>query len=69
MTRSGTPQQLIRKINADINTLLTQKDVIDRFATVGAEPFITTPEQFKKIADGDIEKWVKVVKETGATFD
>lgn len=69
LTRSGTPQQLIRKINADINTLLTQKDVIDRFANVGAEPFITTPEQFTRIAHRDIEKWGKVVKETGATLD
>ena len=68
-TRSGTPQHLIRKINADINTLLTQKDVTDRFANVGAEPLITTPEQFTRIAHRDIEKWGKVVKESGATLD
>lgn len=68
-TRAGTPQQLIRKINADINALLKQKDVIDRFANLGAEPFITTPEQFTRIAHRDIEKWSTVVKASGATLD
>ena len=68
-TGAGTPQSIIRKINSDINALLTQKDVTDRFANIGAEPLIMTPEQFTRIAHRDIEKWGKVVKESGATLD
>ena len=49
--------------------MLAQKDVIDRFTSLGAVPFATTPAQFARIARDDIAKWAKVVKESGATVD
>ncbi len=66
---AGTPAATVKKINTDVNQMLAQKDVIDRFANLGAVPFATTPEQFSKIARDDIVKWAKVVKESGATVD
>jgi tripartite-type tricarboxylate transporter receptor subunit TctC len=66
---AGTPAAVVKKINADVNRMLTQKDVIDRFTGQGAVPFATTPEQFAQIAHADIVKWAKVVKESGATVD
>ena len=63
LVRAGTPTALIRKINADVNKLLMQKEVVDRFA--GAEPLITTPEQFAQIVRDDIVKWAKVIKDAG----
>lgn len=67
--RAGTPASVIKKINSTINSLLTQKDLIERFAVVGAEPLVTTPEQFAKIAREDVVKWAKVVKESGLTLE
>jgi tripartite-type tricarboxylate transporter receptor subunit TctC len=66
---AGTPAGVVKKINADVNQMLAQKDVIDRFTNLGAVPFATTPAQFAKIAHDDIVKWAKVVKESGATVD
>ena len=66
---AGTPAATVKKINTDVNQMLAQKDVIDRFTNLGAVPFATTPEQFSKIARDDIVKWAKVVKESGATVD
>lgn len=66
---AGTPAAAVNKINADVNRMLAQKDVIDRFTSLGAVPFATTPEQFAKIAHNDIVKWTTVVKESGATID
>ena len=66
---AGTPAAVINKINADVNRMLAQKDVIDRFTNLGAVPFATTPAQFAGIAHADIVKWAKVVKESGATVD
>ena len=63
LVRACTPVALIRKINADVNKLLVQKDVIDRFA--GAEPLVTTPEQFQKIVRDDMVKWAQVIKDAG----
>jgi tripartite-type tricarboxylate transporter receptor subunit TctC len=64
-----TPPAIVRKINADVNRMLAQKDVIDRFVNLGAVPFATTPEQFGKIAHDDLVKWAKVVKDSGAKVD
>jgi tripartite-type tricarboxylate transporter receptor subunit TctC len=69
LTPAGTPAAVVRKINADVNEMLAQKDVIDRFTNLGAVPFATSPAQFSKIAHDDIVKWAKVVKESGATVD
>ncbi len=66
---AGMPFAIVKKINADVNRMLAQKDVIDRFTNLGAVPFATTPEQFARIAHDDIVKWAKVVKESGATVD
>jgi tripartite-type tricarboxylate transporter receptor subunit TctC len=66
---AGTPAGVINKINADVNRMLAQKDVIDRFTNLGAVPFATTPAQFARIAHEDIVKWAKVVGESGATVD
>ena len=66
---TGTPAAIVKKINADVNQMLAQKDVIDRFTNLGAVPFATAPEQFAKIARDDIVKWAKVVKASGATVD
>ena len=69
LTTGGTPKPVVQKINADINQLLTQKDVVERFAAQGMVPAPWTPEQFTKELRADIVKWAKVVKESGATLD
>ena len=69
LVTAGAPSATVKKINADINTLLVQKDVAEKFAAQGAIPAPWTPEQFAKELRSDIVKWAKVVKESGATLD
>jgi tripartite-type tricarboxylate transporter receptor subunit TctC len=66
---TGTPDRIVRQINAAINETLAMKDVVDRLAAVGAEPLLTTPEAFAKIASDDIAAWRVVVKESGAKIE
>jgi tripartite-type tricarboxylate transporter receptor subunit TctC len=66
---ASTPQALVRQINADINAALRESDTIERFKGQGAEPFITTPEQFLALLQADVEKWATVVKASGAKLD
>lgn len=65
----GTPTALIKQINADIKKILEEKDTIDKFAVLGAEPFETTPQEFTAILRADILKWAVVVKSSGASAD
>ena len=63
------PAQVVRKINADVNEILRSKDVVDKFAAQGAEPYLTDPQQFATVLKADIVKWGQVVKASGASVD
>ena len=64
-----TPANVVARINADVNALLKSKEVVDSFAAQGAEPYLTTPDEFTRVLRADIEKWGKVVKDSGAHID
>lgn len=66
---AGTPEAVIRKLNADINEALHAPDVIEKFTAAGAEPYLTTPAQFGAVLKSDIAKWSKVVRDSGAKVD
>lgn len=63
------PAQVTAKINADVNELLKTKDVQERFMAQGAEPYVSSPQEFAKVLKADIAKWGKVVKDSGASMD
>jgi tripartite-type tricarboxylate transporter receptor subunit TctC len=62
---SGTPQAIVGKINADVNEILQRPDIGRRFAEFGAEAYVTTPEQFAKMAHDDMEKFRVVLQKSG----
>ena len=59
----------MRKINADINELLRQKDVIEKFAAQGADPLTRQPAEFAAMLRSDLATWADVVKTSGAQID
>lgn len=63
------PQPIIQKINADVNEILRSKEVEGRFASQGAEPYVTDPAEFARVLKADIARWGQVVKESGANVD
>ena len=69
MAPAHTPHDVLLKINADVNTLLRSKEVIDSFNAQGAKPYITGPDEFAAILKEDIEKWTSIVKSSGARVD
>jgi tripartite-type tricarboxylate transporter receptor subunit TctC len=65
----GTDMTIVRKINADVADILRTKEMIDFLAAQGAEPLITSPEEFLGILRADLVKWAKVVKNAGVTIN
>lgn len=63
------PADVIRKINADVNEVIKSKDVVDKFAAQGAEPYSTSPKEFAAVLKADIAKWSQVIKASGASVD
>jgi tripartite-type tricarboxylate transporter receptor subunit TctC len=66
---AGTPPAVVSQINADVAAALRETETIEKFRGQGAEPLITTPDQFLAMLKADVEKWGKVVKASGAKLD
>ncbi|MGI8896323.1 MAG: Bug family tripartite tricarboxylate transporter substrate binding protein [Casimicrobiaceae bacterium] len=66
---AGIDMAIVRKINADVGEILATQEMKDFFAAQGAEPLVTSPDQFLKMLQADVEKWAKIVKGAGVTLN
>ncbi len=66
---AGTPKAIVAQLNAEIAKALESKDVQERLAGAGCEPFKSSPEQFGQLVRDDLPRWAKIVKDSGATVD
>jgi tripartite-type tricarboxylate transporter receptor subunit TctC len=63
---AGTPRDVVLRVNAEMQRVFKLPDVADKLKALGLEPWISTPEELAKYQAGEIQKWAKVVKESGA---
>ena len=66
---AATPKDAIAKLNAEFNKALKTPELSKRLGDEGADPAGGTPEEFAALIKGDIPRWGKVVKESGAKID
>jgi tripartite-type tricarboxylate transporter receptor subunit TctC len=59
------PRPLLAKLNGEINRIMQAPDVKQTLSQQGADPLGSTPEEFGKAIEIDIEKWKKVVTAAG----
>ena len=64
-----SPASVVKQINADVKKVLEDKDILEKFSALGAEPFESTPQEFQAMLHADIKTWAAVVKSSGATAD
>jgi tripartite-type tricarboxylate transporter receptor subunit TctC len=65
MAPTGTPKDIVDKLNAEINKALGKAEIKEAWAKQGAVPIIMTPAEFDTYLRGDIEKWAKVIQTAG----
>ncbi len=66
---TGTPPDIIRRLNTEIVAALKQPDLRQRLLAEAFEPIGSTPEQLGEYMKSEIARWAKVVKATGAKID
>lgn len=59
---AGSPAAALQRLNAEVNRVVQQPDVRERFAAQGAEPLTGNVEQVLAYTRSEIDKWARVIK-------
>ena len=63
--KSGTPNEIVKRLNEAMNRALAKQKVRDAFANIGAEPVGGTPAEFGFFIKSQLEHWGKVIRDSG----
>jgi tripartite-type tricarboxylate transporter receptor subunit TctC len=64
-----TPPEIVAKLNREINDILNEPNIKERFAELGGDPLLMSPEEFTATMQAETDKWRKVVKAAGLRID
>jgi tripartite-type tricarboxylate transporter receptor subunit TctC len=69
MAPAGTPQEIVKTLNTEINRILKMPDVAVKLQALGAEVVGSTPEEFATYLRTEIAKWSKVAHDSNVKLD
>ena len=66
---AGTPKDIVTRLNAEIAKVMSAPDTKKALYDAGVEPTPSTPEAMSEYMVKEMERWGKVVKETGIKLE
>ena len=66
---AGTPRAVIDRLNADIKSVMTSPQMVERMAGYGIQTTHSTPEEFAERIRTDTQKWAQIIEQSGARAD
>jgi tripartite-type tricarboxylate transporter receptor subunit TctC len=66
---AGTPREVVVKLNGGLRDTLNSKEVRDKFAQQGFEPFITSPEEAGKFIAAEVQRFGALIKSRKITAE
>ncbi|MET0680275.1 MAG: tripartite tricarboxylate transporter substrate binding protein [Burkholderiales bacterium] len=66
---AGPPREVVARLNREINAILVQPEMRQKFADQGAEPIGGPPEAFAEHVGREREKWSGVVRSANIVLD
>jgi len=69
MAPAGTPRPILERLSAEVNKVINAPDVKENWGKQGAVPMGMSVDEFGKFLREDVQKWAKLVKETGMKVD
>jgi len=66
---AGTPRPIVEKIAAEVKRVWELPEVIAALRNVGAEPAVSTPDEFTAYTAAERVRWGEVVKASGVKID
>jgi len=59
---AGTPQEVVKRVNAELGGILRQKAIVEQLAAEGTLPVPDTPEEFSAYIKSELVKWAAIVR-------
>jgi len=69
MVRSGTPDAVVQRLNAEVNKALQAPAVQQAFQDGGIASLAATPDQFAAFIRSEIDKYAQVIRKAGISAD
>ena len=65
MAPAATPRSILEKLSLETNKIVNAPEVKEAWAKQGAAPMGMSVDEFRKFLGEDVQKWSKLVRETG----
>lgn len=62
---AGTPPAVVRRINSDVNSILTSGDAGQKLLDQGFDVLGGTPQEFEQVIRADTVKFARIIKDAG----
>ena len=69
LVASGTPAPMVAKLNAEINAILKEQEVVSRIAAQGATPVLMSPQALAKWMQDSSVNFGKVIRDNDLKID
>ncbi len=66
---AGTPGEIVAKLHWEIAAAVRSKKYTDLVASLGSEIVASTPEELAAVVKSDLERWGRVIRESGIRAD
>lgn len=66
---AGTPKAIVDKLSAEISRIVVTPEILEKLASQGMSPFISTPDQFAALIKADLAKFAIIVKAANIKAD
>ena len=66
---AGTPAAIVERLNKEVADILRDPTFAEKLIATGGTPLINSPTEMKSFVALEVDKWVKVARDSGAKAD
>jgi len=66
---AGTPKEIVARLSTELKRVLDRPELREQFAKIGNTVAYRGPDEFNALIKADVERWLPVIKSSGAKIE